>query len=54
MNFELNNEIDQIADNLYLGDLYGAQNIEKLKNLGIKKVLKPKILLNILVNVSTL
>ena len=39
MNFELNNEIDEITDNLYLGDLYGAQNIEKLNNLGIKKVL---------------
>ena len=39
MNFELNNEIDEIIENLYLGDLYGAKNIEKLNKLGIKKVL---------------
>ena len=33
------NNIDEITDKLYLGDLLGAFNVEKLKSLGIKKVL---------------
>ena len=33
------NDIDEITDKLYLGDLLGAFNVEKLKSLGIKKVL---------------
>ena len=33
------NNIDEITENLYLGDYNGAQNIDKIKKLGIKKVL---------------
>ena len=33
------NDIDEIIENLYLGDLSGAENIDKIKKLGIKKVL---------------
>ena len=33
------NDMDEIIENLYLGNLNGARNIEKLKKLGIKKVL---------------
>ena len=33
------NDIDEITENLYLGDLSGAENIEKLKLFDIKKVL---------------
>ena len=33
------NNIDEITENLYLGDNNGAQNIDKIKKLGIKKVL---------------
>ena len=32
-------DIDEIIDNLYLGNLTSAENIPKLKELGIKKVL---------------
>ena len=39
MNFELNHDMDEITDNLYLGSIEGAQNINKIKELGIKKVL---------------
>ena len=35
----MNQDIDEITETLYLGNLAGAENIEKLKNLGIKKVL---------------
>ena len=35
----MSSEIDEIKDNLYLSGYIGAKNIEKLKNLGIKKVL---------------
>ena len=31
------NDIDEIIENLYLGDLSGAENIDKIKKLGIKK-----------------
>ena len=33
------NDMDEIIENLYLGNLSGARNIEKLKKQGIKKVL---------------
>ena len=33
------NDMDEIIENLYLGNLSGARNIENLKKLGIKKVL---------------
>ena len=33
------NDMDEITENLYLGNLNGAKNIEKIKELGIKKVL---------------
>ena len=33
------NDINEITDKVYLGDLLGAFNVEKLKSLGIKKVL---------------
>ena len=33
------NNIDEITENLYLGDYNGAENIDKIKELGIKKVL---------------
>ena len=39
MSSDVNNEMDEITENLYLGGYIGAKNIEKLKNLGIKKVL---------------
>ena len=39
MNFELNHDMDEITDNLYLGSIEGAQNINKIKELDIKKVL---------------
>ena len=35
----LYNDIDEIIDNLYLGNLEAARNVTKLKELGIKKVL---------------
>ena len=35
----MNHDIDEITETLYLGNLSGAENIEKLKKLGIKKVL---------------
>ena len=31
------NDMDEITENLYLGNLNGAKNIEKIKELGIKK-----------------
>ena len=34
-----NSKIDQIDDNLWLGDLDAAENVEDLKSKGIKKVL---------------
>ena len=37
--FSLNNDMDEIIDGLYLGDIESAQNIQKLKELNIKKVL---------------
>ena len=39
MNLESNHDMDEIIDNLYLGSFEGAQNIYKIKDLGIKKVL---------------
>ena len=33
------NDMDEIIDNLYLGNLSSAENVKKLKELGIKKVL---------------
>ena len=33
------NELDEINENLYLGDYSSSLNIEKLKEIGIKKVL---------------
>ena len=33
------NDIDEITENLYLGNLSSAKNIQKLKELGIAKVL---------------
>ena len=33
------NDLDEITDNLYLGNLASAENIEELKKKGIKKVL---------------
>ena len=33
------NDMDEITENLYLCNLNGAKNIEKIKELGIKKVL---------------
>ena len=33
------NDMDEIIDNLYLGNLSSAENVTKLKELGIKKVL---------------
>ena len=33
------NDMDEITPNLYLGNLSGAENINRLKELGIKKVL---------------
>ena len=35
----MNHDIDEITETLFLGNLSGAENIEKLKKLGIKKVL---------------
>ncbi len=32
-------DIDEITENIYLGNLSAAENIDKLKELGIKKVL---------------
>ena len=37
--FSVFNDMDEIIENLYLGDLFGARNIDKIKKLGIKKVL---------------
>ena len=31
------NDLDEITDNLYLGNLVSAENIEELKKKGIKK-----------------
>ena len=31
--------LSQVTDNIYLGNIYDAQNIDKLLKLGIKKVL---------------
>ena len=33
------NDMDEIIDNVYLGNLSAAENVTKLKELGIKKVL---------------
>ena len=33
------NDMDEIIEDLYLGNLASAENVEKLKELGIKKVL---------------
>ena len=33
------NDMDEIIEGIYLGDIESAQNIPKLKELGIKKVL---------------
>ena len=33
------NDIDEIEDNLYLGNFQASENIQQLKDLGIKKVL---------------
>ena len=38
MNF-IFNDIDEILENLYLGNLSAAEKVDKLKELGIKKVL---------------
>ena len=38
MNFTYN-DMDEIIEGIYLGDIESAQNIPKLKELGIKKVL---------------
>ena len=32
-------DMDEITEKLYLGNISGAENIDKIKNLGIKKVL---------------
>ena len=37
--FELNHPMDEIIENLYLGDLESSEDVNKLKELGIKKVL---------------
>ena len=43
------NDMDEIDENLWLGNIYAAENITELKNKGIKKILtvmngfKPKI-----------
>ena len=37
--FEPNNPMDEIIDNLYLGDISSGEDVNKLKELGIKKVL---------------
>ena len=33
------NDLDEIIENIYLGNYEASENIQKLKELGIKKVL---------------